>query len=294
MPFYSIVIVTRNRHEQLTQAITSIENQNYHKEKFELIIVDNASTDCTKKRVNEISKNMKLKIHYIFEKNVGISFARNAGLTKARGDWIIYFDDDTIVDHSFLHNLDCALKANPTAKAFGGKALIKRPDKLPFFWSSHFEGYLSSVDYGINTVTIHFPQTPYGLNMGFERKILQMLNGFNEEIIFGGDETELFYRLEQNNINTLYIPNCLVHHVVSENRFTIFWLLVAAYRSGHHHAKLANLINNQKIVKGIIFGGLKKIITKKGQSPLLVLLYITRIIGYFKYNLKSHDSHNQH
>jgi glycosyltransferase involved in cell wall biosynthesis len=279
-------VATRNRAKSLKNTLSSLDLQLFPKNRFEIIVIDNDSIDDTKNEIKKLSKISTVKTQYIFEKRLGISYARNAGLNCATGDWIIYFDDDALVDTHFLSNLDHALKTNPAAKAFGGKALLKYPDKLPFFWSKHFEGYLSAIDYGNNILRLHFPKTPYGLNMGFDRTTLKMLKGFNESIIFGGDETELFYRIEREKIPVIYIPECFVYHSVSEKRFTFTWLFGAAYRSGKYHAKLELIIKERETIKKMIFNGLKKIITgKRGFIPISFSLYTIRIIGYIKFKL---------
>jgi len=95
-PFFSIIIPTYNRVKLLQNVINDVMSQSI--ENWELIIVDDGSTDHTKSMVNSINDE---RIRYFYQNNMGECEARNTGLAKAVGEWICYVDsDDTIIARS--------------------------------------------------------------------------------------------------------------------------------------------------------------------------------------------------
>ena len=100
--FFSVILPTYNREKFLPKAIESVINQSH--ENWELIIVDDGSTDNTKKLVLGYKKIQK-RIKYIYQKNTERSAARNNGIKKAKGDWICFLDSDDLYHESHLEIL---------------------------------------------------------------------------------------------------------------------------------------------------------------------------------------------
>lgn len=88
----SVVIPTYNRAKELNRAIKSVLKQTY--KKWELIIVDDGSTDDTKKVVQNYMKKYKKKIKYLYQRNKGQGAARNYGIKRAKGEFIAFLDSD--------------------------------------------------------------------------------------------------------------------------------------------------------------------------------------------------------
>lgn len=88
----SIVIPTYNRAKYLTQALDSVLQQTY--QHFEIIVIDDGSTDDTKNVMEEYMKRFPNKIKYFYEKNKGPAAARNRGINEAMGDYIAFLDSD--------------------------------------------------------------------------------------------------------------------------------------------------------------------------------------------------------
>ena len=97
--FFSIILPSFNRSDVINQTIQSVIYQTY--ENWELIIVDDGSTDNTKKIVDEI-KNTESRIKYIYQQNEERSSARNNGINNAKGDFICFIDSDDLFDENHL------------------------------------------------------------------------------------------------------------------------------------------------------------------------------------------------
>ena len=118
-PFFSIIIPTYNRAEKIDIPIKSILNQ--HFKSWELIIIDDGSTDETNALIQTYSSH---NVHYFYQQHQGRSTARNLGITKARGEYICFQDSDDEYLPNHLQTLYEAILQNDTYKVFRTGMLI--------------------------------------------------------------------------------------------------------------------------------------------------------------------------
>lgn len=118
----SVVIVTRNRAESLSNALTSLTKQN--RQPDEVIVVDNGSKDHTKEIVLSFSDSLNAK--YIYEPVRGIQHARNAGIQGATGDVIAFIDDDCVADENWLRYIEIPFIRDPNIGGVGGEVSYLR------------------------------------------------------------------------------------------------------------------------------------------------------------------------
>ena len=104
---FSIIIPTYNREKFLPKAIESVINQSHNN--WELIIVDDGSTDNTKSLIEDYQKKEN-RIKYIFQENSERSVARNNGIKNAKGDWICFLDSDDLYHETHLEVFTTSLK----------------------------------------------------------------------------------------------------------------------------------------------------------------------------------------
>jgi glucosyl-dolichyl phosphate glucuronosyltransferase len=98
-PLISVVICTRNRARLLNRALISLVEQAFPRRDYEILVVDNQSTD----RTYEIVKQFQEKgVRYLREDRIGSSVARNTGWSNAAGRYIAFFDDDGIASPEWL------------------------------------------------------------------------------------------------------------------------------------------------------------------------------------------------
>ena len=119
-PFFSIIIPTFNRSKIISNTIESVLKQSY--EKFEIIVVDDGSTDNTKNKVLEINDK---RVKYIFQKNKERSAARNNGIRNSNGNWICFLDSDDEFEKDHLKNFYDRIKLDGTPKLFFTDQKIK-------------------------------------------------------------------------------------------------------------------------------------------------------------------------
>ena len=198
----SILICTYNREYFLKLCLDSVleQTKHYSEKDIEIIIIDNNSKDGTKKLIDNYKSTTP--INYYLEENQGLSYARNAGINIANGNYIAFVDDDATINKNWLHSLLVGIKTIK-ADGFGGPIYprfeIECPswiDKRYFFRKfKNTDGYLNSL-----VARGGFS----GGNMCIHKSIFQKIGNFDTNLgmkgnkLGLGEESELFYRLFTN------------------------------------------------------------------------------------------------
>lgn len=232
----SAIICTLNRAAYLEKAIQSLVHQTLPKEQYEVIVVDNGSTDDTKAVVEGFEHFGNLR--YIQEPIIGLSQARNTGWQKAKGEYIAYLDDDAIACKDWLRRILHAFDtAQPRPGSVGGKVIplweVERPAWLP----PEMENTFAIVDWGDKSKFLtEEHEHNVGCNVAYPLKILQECGGFNTNLgrkgtnLLSNDENLIRSYIRQHNLGIYYDPEiCVEHHIPAERlvkRFfyrRLFW-----------------------------------------------------------------------
>jgi glycosyltransferase involved in cell wall biosynthesis len=122
--FFSIILPTYNRSDIIGETIKSVINQTY--DKWELIIVDDGSTDNTKEVVEKFVKNDN-RIRYIHQENSERSSARNNGILNSSGDYICFIDSDDLFRQYHISKINDAIKSSENRNAIfiTGQSILK-------------------------------------------------------------------------------------------------------------------------------------------------------------------------
>ncbi|MEK7580766.1 MAG: glycosyltransferase [Patescibacteria group bacterium] len=120
LPFVSVVIPAHNEQKLIAKTLKSLKNQNYPKDRYEMIVVDNASTDKTA----AIAAGWDAKV--VFEAEKGVQHARQAGFMAARGEFIASTDADNILPKNWILALASELSSNENIVAVGGWFELKK------------------------------------------------------------------------------------------------------------------------------------------------------------------------
>lgn len=233
---YSIIVCSYNRSRFLQETIESLLTNFKDQEKYELIIIDNNSSDDTAEVVAQY-RHVPV-VRYVLEKNQGLSYARNRGIREARYPVIVFLDDDIAIEPGYLEVLDKHY-ADPSVHIVGGKVLpyqAQVPDWLPRKYY-----YLVSVyDMGnqVRNVT-----KLLGANHSFRKEVADQVGDYNVKIgplgdfKLGGDENEFLLRAQQKGYKLLYDPALIVYHKI-QNRFNKPFVLMYSYNIGATEANI--------------------------------------------------------
>jgi len=218
----SVIIATRNRKEFLKQALMSLQNLDYPQDKYEIIVVDDGSTDGTEQVVEERqTASLNLNIQYCRQAKSGIPAAKNNGIKKAKGDLLVFIDDDCTVEPDWLTNL-VRYFDSPDIGAIGG------PDKTPLDTPVVAKCVDYTVTSFIGTGGVRRQEGvrlakyyPRGCNMAVPKAVFDKA-GLYDETLVAGEEIDLNYRVKQQGYIFKYAPDAFVWHKRRED-VKSFW-----------------------------------------------------------------------
>ncbi|MEL7520293.1 MAG: glycosyltransferase family 2 protein [Cyanobacteria bacterium J06634_5] len=236
-PLISAIICTHNREQYLGAAIDSLLNQTL--EHYEVIVVDNASTDGTADVAKARLGNPKVR--YIYESTLGLSVARNTGAQAAQGDIIAYLDDDAEASTGWLASLVSVFEKNERVAIAGGKVtLIWPPNAHPPTWlSADLSSGLGAYDLGNELLYIQKSAlTPRGLNYAVRKQFLAEVGGFDTHLgrvgknLLSNEEQQMTRQALERDWKVAYVPEALAAHNVAPARMKPGWFLSRSWWQG--------------------------------------------------------------
>jgi GT2 family glycosyltransferase len=228
----SVVICTYNRAESLAKAVASLAVQALPDGlTFEVVVVDDGSTDATQSVILELAQSCRIPIRYVRDAGNGIAAARNRGVVEAHGRWIAFFDDDQIAERDWLNALYSVAFESGAPCIGGARKLTLDPDTLAGL-SRVSRLILGEIDQGPNP----FPCGRNALictgNLMVERAVIARMGGFDPALVHGGEDTDFLMRLRREGIVCWYAPRAVVYHVIPAYRTEAPYLVWAAARGG--------------------------------------------------------------
>lgn len=211
----SIIIPTFNRANCLIQSLESWNTQSFSRKDYEVIIVDNNSTDDTEILVNEFI-NDKFNFIYLKEIKRGSTFARHKGVKNSNNEILIFADDDGVYNVDCISEIVKLFNLNKEIKAVTGRIVIEW-DKTPPTWIEPYEFMLAKLDYG-DDIKLGTDLYLNGCLFAIYRDVFYSLNGFNPDLIgdylVGDGDTGLVIKLHQNNTLIGYTPYAIMNHML--------------------------------------------------------------------------------
>lgn len=194
---------------------------------WELIVVNNNCTDATVD-VIELYKE-KLPIRGLFEPNQGLSNARNCAAAAAKGDLILWTDDDVLVDPNWISEYLAAARDWPEASFFGGTIdpwFISRPPRWILQNLDLLYGVFAIRQLGNRIMKIDMPKNfPYGANMAMRKRVFHTIT-FNPDMghrgttLICGEEVDFMSRLMALGHSGVWVGTASVRHYIPRNRLT--------------------------------------------------------------------------
>lgn len=290
----SAIICTHNREQYLGAAIDSLLEQDFPE--YEVVVVDNASSDHTREVVEARLPHPRLK--YVYEPVTGLSVARNTGARESNSEIIAYLDDDAVANRGWLKVLWDAYQNNDKLAIAGGKVTLLWPESVtpPPWLSPGLAGCLGAYDLGDQVVNITQPGlTPRGLNYSIRRTFLEQMGGFDVnlgrvgKILLSNEELQMTQMAIQQGWQVAYLPQALVAHNVAAERIKRSWFFRRGWWQGISEAyreQLAGRAVSAQLLKGgeRIVRGLYKSVKNFGDPAMRFdnLVYAYGQIGYLK------------
>ncbi len=220
----SAIISTYNREQFLEGLFESILNQTVSFDDYEIVIVNNNSTDNTEAICKEfILEHKKINCYYCVETKQGLSYGRNRGIHESKGEFVTFLDDDAVIAPDFFKKTIEFFEAHPSVNAIGGKILLQYMQKRPDWYNPFIAPILGYFNPGDKT-QIFRGNYFRGSNMSFRKEVFERLGDFDVRLgrsgqnLYGSEEKELFYRFKDNGETMWYVPEAIVYHLVPIER----------------------------------------------------------------------------
>jgi glycosyltransferase involved in cell wall biosynthesis len=297
-PDVSVVVCTYNRADLLREALGSLVSLETGGDfSYEVVVVDNASTDHTGRVVEELARTSRAPVRRVCEPRAGIAFSRNRGVDEARGRWIAFFDDDQLADPHWLTEL-MATARRCGARCVGGSRTLRLPEdcrrRLAPFCRELLGEYVADGAprvYGRKT-------TPTTGNLLVEAGIFREIARFDESLHASGEDAHLFYFIRRARIEGWYNPRAVVHHVIPSYRLSDAYLRWTAQRHGFNSARLDGQLGGRPRLAAMAFARLgqavcihfPELLTAKlvgdHEAALGIRCRLWRTVGYLRGSLQ--------
>ncbi len=226
MPLVSVIVPSYQRAEFLRDTVGSLMQQALV-QGFEILVVDNAPSDELRKYVQSLVAADATSIRYVPEPRTSLHNARHAGAHAARGEILVYVDDDVLTPPGWLEAI-CAPYCDPKVACVGGKTVAKWEAEPPEWIKPLVGASLSILDMGEETRELTPGEYVYGCNMSVRKRVLYEVGGFNPDafgdrkLIWGrgNGECGLINKIFAAGHKIIYEPRAWLYHRVPRSRMT--------------------------------------------------------------------------
>jgi glycosyltransferase involved in cell wall biosynthesis len=231
----SVVVSTYNRADRLPLALDALLAQ-VGDVAYEIIVIDNNSTDTTRQVVENIAARAGGRVRYAFEPRQGLSHGRNTGISLARAPIIAFSDDDVRVAPDGVQQLTRIFDEHPGIDYVGGRVLPYWMEPPPRWLTKAHWAPLALQDYGPQPIVVgrELAMCLVGANLAFRRRVFDLVGLFNPALgrikdgIGSSEDHDMQLRVWRAGMHGLYTPLILTIADVTQDR------MVKAYHRRWH------------------------------------------------------------
>jgi glycosyltransferase involved in cell wall biosynthesis len=258
-PYVSIIIPTYNRAKMLPITLDSFIAQDYPRDRFEIIVANNNSTDDTQQVLDSYcSKQSQFKS--ILESRQGVHYARNSAARTAHGEILYFTDDDMIADKHLLAELVKVFDLDPMIASATGKIIGKFDVPPPEWVTRHLINYYLSLTEleRPEEVIVSPDDLVFSCHQAIRREPFFQSGGFNPEntagVWIGDGETGLGIKLKQAGYKFAYTPKSVIYHMIPQSRTTLSYLVKRLGNQGNcdSYTEYRRHRSRKRLLKGLI------------------------------------------
>jgi glycosyltransferase involved in cell wall biosynthesis len=225
----SVILCTYNRDRYIFNVLQSIAEGDLPHSEYEIVLVDNNSNDNTKAECDRFVEHYPdIKFNYCVERQQGLSYARNCGIRQAKGDLLVYVDDDALVNKEYLSTYARFFAHNNDAVAAGGPILPQYDGCEEPEWISHYTRQLVTGKLYLGEHEREFPHDafPGGGNAAYRKSVFDAVGLFNVELgrkgnsLIGAEEKDLFDKMTSRGMKFYYLPTAILYHLIPPKKLT--------------------------------------------------------------------------
>lgn len=236
----SIVVLTYNRRFFLEECLESLFAQSIPKDRFEIVVVDDGSTDGTLEFMGGLIKT-KPNLNYVRQVHGGISKGRNSGIKNSKAGIIAFVADDYILPKTYVKTILDFFKENPEAQCISFKMGISKNSNfitrcVHNYYTVSIKNVLASAHAWKKTrldkFLYYFKRIKYDEKLkayynisasraaAFKKDVFEKVGLFNESLP-SGEDSDMGIRMTKNNIGIYHYPLLIIEHTSSENLFGV-------------------------------------------------------------------------
>ena len=272
----SIIICTYNREKYIRPLLESIAKNDYPTTDYEIVLVDNNCTDNTHGVCEQFAAAHKeVSFRYVIEPEQGLSAARNKGIKEAKGDIIIYVDDDALVDTDYIRQYAEHFATYPETMAAGGPIEPLYESKEPSWMSPYTKALLTAwMNYGTQVREYPNGRYPGGGNAAYRKEVFERVGLFNTELgrkgnlLLASEEKDIFDKMKALGMKVLYLPAPVLHHCIPQTKLEEDYFNRLTLQIGR-----SERMRTRAISKGKYLSRLASEVVKWGGTLALLCIY---------------------
>lgn len=225
-PRLSVVICTYDRYDALSDTLDALlASKGFTETATEVLVVEN--TPAERRLPVTIPTDPRVRLEVC--ETVGLSAARNFGITHSTGEIVAFLDDDAIVCDDWCRTIIEVFEEQPSVSVLGGKVLPRYTlPTLPAWYDNQLSGYLSCIDWSSRPRFLRKGEWIVGANMAFRRSVFDQYGAFDTSLgrkgaasLLSNDETALLEQIGMQHV--YYEPRMAVDHVIPTSRLKPEW-----------------------------------------------------------------------
>lgn len=224
----SVIICTYNREKYIYNVLKSIAINDYPRENYEIVLVDNNCTDNTRSECKRFVQEFPdVAFRYFVETSQGLSHARNRGIKESTGELLVYVDDDALVNKAYLQTYASFFEQHPEIDAAGGPIIPQYETEEPLWMSPVIKALLTGYKY-LGDKAKEFPKNdfPGGGNAAYRSYVFDKVGLFNVELgrkgdsLVGAEEKDIFDKMTTQGMRFYYLPTAILYHIIPEKKLS--------------------------------------------------------------------------
>ena len=222
----SIIICTYNRDKYLYNVLKSLAENDFPRTRYEIVLVNNNCTDNTDAECQRFQRDFPdIIFRSCNESRQGLSYARNRGIQEAKGDVLIYVDDDALVNQEYLKTYADFFANHPDVDAAGGPIIPQYETQEPPWMSHYIKILLTAYKYhGTEVKEFASNDFPGGGNAAYRASVFRKVGLFNVDLgrkgqkLLGSEEKDIFDKMRTLGMKIYYLPNAVLYHLIPEKK----------------------------------------------------------------------------
>ena len=224
----SVIICTYNRQKYIYNCLKSIAENDFDASKYEILVVNNNSTDDTEGECRRFGSDYPhINFSVCCETSQGLSYARNRGIEEAKGDILVYVDDDATVNREYLSTIADFFDRYPDAMAAGGAIYPVYETEEPKWMSKYTRELITAYkDEGRRVIRMTGSRFPSGGNAAYRREVFERVGRFDPalgrrgNLLISGEEKAVFYSMKRLDMPIYYLPSMILYHIIPQSKLT--------------------------------------------------------------------------